>query len=201
MICDIVYNNKIYDTKKIKLDIIIGNWTILTDIRRAWYTQYAILFDNMMCDTPALLLRSLSPRGVYRFVWLSVWGREPELQEPCQTPGTLMRMPSSRASALKSWTSWSMSCRRWTLRYGEVWVWLNLPGVRPLIWNLQVHESSRFSFLRVGEWFFNYMRRSFLQWGHLWLDLLQSDQKDKEWLMLVRTNQIKIKNWLQALHF
>ena len=89
---------------------------------------------NLSKDSPHLSLSlslSLSPvipplsvpsrPGVCkRCVWVSVCVCEPEPQEPCRTPGTSMRMPSSRASAPRSWISWSTSCRRWTRRYESV---------------------------------------------------------------------------------
>lgn len=112
--------------------------------------------------------RSLSLRGVQRCVWVSVWVREPELQEPCRTPGTSTRMPSSRASVQRSWRGWRMSCRSWTPRYREA-LDLSLParwsasdcflqGFGGHIWWPEVHKSCRFLFLEV-------VRRSLLTWG------------------------------------
>ncbi len=50
-----------------------------------------------------------------RAVWIEVTTE----QQAClrAIPETSTRMPSSGASAPKSWTSWSVNCWRWTLRY------------------------------------------------------------------------------------
>lgn len=56
---------------------------------------------------------ALESRGVQQCVGVTV-----SVCEPCRTQGTSMRMPSSKASVPKSWSSWSVNCRRWTLRYG-----------------------------------------------------------------------------------
>lgn len=81
-----------------------------------------------------------SPSGVYECVSRS-------FRNQCRTPGTSTRMPSSRAWAPRSWTSWSMSSRRWTLRYGLSWpAWSLSTYTAKLVknWNLaDTREQTR----------------------------------------------------------
>lgn len=90
---------------------------------------------------------ALSPRGVQRCVWVSVCVCEPEPQEPCRTPGTSTRMPSSRASVLQSWISWRRSCRRWTPRYGKRLIFL-----KPARWSASGLQCHKASVVRSGAW-------------------------------------------------